>query len=173
MRMMMAGLVLVIATPAAQTPGVAQAPMQAGAQTPATACTTTVIPPELTGWTKPTGAKSGDALVVGRGALLALLPSAGVRFAVAPAKPPVAGSFSATASFDVATAGTYRVALSGPVWVDVVGGGKALASATHSHGPACSPVKKMVDFVLVPGRYALELSSAKSSSLTVLIARAS
>lgn len=158
MRRMMAGLLLAIAVPAhAQT----EAP-----------CTATVLPPELAGWADPAAAKSGDAIAIGRGAVLALQPSGAVTFAVAPAKSPAAGTFSGTVLFEVKAAGTYRVALNGPVWVDVIGGGKALASVTHGHGPACSPVRKMVDFVLTPGRYALQLSGAKTASVTVLIARA-
>lgn len=159
MRMMTAGLLLAIAAPV-------------GAQTAEPPCAATVLPPEFAGWAKPVAAKSGDAVAIDRGAVLALLPSGDVTFAVASAKPPVAGTFSGTVSFEVKTAGTYRVALSGPVWIDVIGGGKALDSARHGHGPACSPVRKMVDFVLTPGRYALQLSGAKTASVTVLVTRA-
>ncbi|MES3081389.1 hypothetical protein [Sphingomonas faeni] len=71
--------------------------------------------------------------------------------------------------FDVAKAGTYRVALGGAAWIDVVQSGKVLTSAAHAHGPACSPVKKMVDFVLPAGRYALQLSGAKTAELFVSV----
>lgn len=158
MRMMMAGLLLAIAAPV-------------GAQTVEAPCTAPMLPPELSGWAKPVAAKSGGTVAIGQGSVLALAPSDAVTFAVAPAKLPAAGTFSGTVSFAVKAAGTYRVALSGPVWVDVIGGGKALVSVTHGHGPACSPVKKMVDFALTPGRYALQLTGAKTANVTVLVAR--
>lgn len=158
MRMMIAGLLLTIATPV-------------GAQTAEAPCTAPALPPELSGWAKPVAAQSGGTVAIGQGSVLALSPSDAVTFAVAPAKPPAAGTFSGTVSFAVKSAGTYRVALSGPVWVDVIGSGKALVSVTHGHGPACSPVKKMVDFALTPGRYALQLTGAKTASVTVLVAR--
>lgn len=158
MRMMMAGFLLAIGGP---TSALAEAP-----------CTATVLPQELAGWTKRVAVKSGDTVAIGRGAVLALRPSGDVTFVVAPAKMPESDSFSGTVSFEVTVAGTYRVALDSPAWVDVVSSGKVLDSVAHGHGPACSPVRKMVDFELSPGRYALQLSGAKTASVTVLVARA-
>ena len=60
----------------------------------------------------------------------------------------------------------------GNAWVDVVRAGRALASSAHGHGPACTGIRKIVDFRLQPGRYVLQVSGGTSASVPVLIARA-
>ncbi|WP_380778714.1 hypothetical protein [Sphingomonas sp. R86520] len=128
-----------------------------------------IVSAEFAGWSKPVSVAPGGMLAIGAVKRLALKPSGGVSFEVAPAKRPATDTFSGVVRFNVAKAATYRVALAGPAWVDVVQGGKVLTSLAHAHGPACSPVKKMVDFMLPAGRYALQLSGAKTSDLAVSI----
>ncbi|HEX8555674.1 MAG TPA: homogentisate 1,2-dioxygenase, partial [Sphingomonas sp.] len=74
-------------------------------------------------------------------------------------------------TFRVASAGTYRVALDSAMWIDVVAGTAAIASTTHGHGPACSGVRKMVDFALRPGRYVIQLSGSAKPQAVVMVAR--
>ncbi len=124
---------------------------------------------EFAGWSKPASVAPGGVLPVGSVGRLALKPSAGVSFEVTPTKAPAADTFSGVVRFDVAKAGTYRVALGGAAWIDVVQSGTVLTSTAHAHGPVCSPVKKMVDFALPAGRYALQLSGAKTAELSVSI----
>jgi hypothetical protein len=140
----------------------------AAQQVAAPSCPTTVAA-EFAGWSKPASVASGGVLPIGPVGRLALKPSAGVSFEVTPAKAPAAETFSGVVRFDVAKAGTYRVALGGAAWIDVVQSGKVLTSTAHAHGPACSPIKKMVDFMLPAGRYALQLSGAKTAELPVSI----
>ena len=140
----------------------------AAQQAAASPCPTTVAA-EFAGWSKPASVAPGGVLPIGPVGRLALKPSAGVSFEVTPAKAPAAETFSGVVRFDVAKAGTYRVALGGAAWIDVVQSGKVLTSTAHAHGPVCSPVKKMVDFVLPAGRYALQLSGAKTPDLAVSI----
>ena len=73
--------------------------------------------------------------------------------------------------FQVARAGTYRVALGTSAWIDVVRAGRALPSQAHGHGPACTGIRKIVDFRLTPGRYVLQLSGTMATTLPVLIGR--
>lgn len=68
-------------------------------------------------------------------------------------------------------AGTYRVALGAPAWIDLLADGEPLASTGHGHGPACTGVAKTVDFRLQPGRYVLQLSGASQAETTVMAAR--
>jgi hypothetical protein len=82
------------------------------------------------------------------------------------------GGTAALVAFEVDHEGTYRVALSDVAWVDVYTGNEPAASIGHGHGPACSGIRKIVDFRLHPGRYSLHLSGMKSPMVRVLIARA-
>lgn len=127
------------------------------------------LPAELAAFARPVPVPSGGGLVVGKAASLALVPDA--RFLIPPAHAPSPGSYGGRAFLDVVAAGTYRVALGEGAWIDVVRNGKAISSIAHNHGPACSPVRKVVDFTLSPGRYVVQLSGAKQSYLTVLVAR--
>lgn len=163
MRMKTAGWALAVVTTMIVPAGMVHAGQAAAPPCPAT------IAAEFAGWSKPASIASASALAIGQVGRLALTPSTDAKFEVTPTKPPATGTFSGVVRFDVAKAGTYRVALGGPLWIDVVQGGKALTSVAHAHGPACSPVKKMVDFALPAGRYALQLSGAKTPDALVSI----
>lgn len=133
-----------------------------------------VIPVELAGWRTMTPVVAGDTpavIRVGQGARATLLPEAEVNYSLAPAKPGAAGTSGGVFAFEVARAGTYRVALGAGAWIDVVRGGKALASKAHAHGPDCSPVRKMVDFALAPGRYLLQIAGSPTPTLPLIVAR--
>jgi len=141
------------------------------AAAPAACPTPAPVPPALTGWARPIAVVAGGDLLVGTAASLTLQPQGAVRFAVPPARTGKADSLAGQYAFRVARAGTYRVALDAGVWVDVVAGGRAIASGAHGHGPACSGVRKMVDFRLPAGRYVLQLSGAASPAVRVMVAR--
>src|SRR3546814_15522424 len=78
---------------------------------------------------------------------------------------------AALVPIEIATAGTYRVALSEGAWVDMVRDGTSLPSVAHGHGPRCSGIHKIVDFKLAPGRYALQLSAMQTPQVRLLISR--
>jgi hypothetical protein len=136
------------------------------------------LPAGLTGWTRRaplaagTSTRSAPVIVVGHGADLRLAPAEQVTPAVAPQREPDTGETAGLALFQVARPGTYRVALGDAAWIDVVRAGRALVATAHGHGPACSGIRKMVDFRLQPGRYVLQLSGATAASLPVMIAHA-
>lgn len=131
---------------------------------------TAPLPAGLASWTKPVPLASGATLAVGTAARATLAKDAAL--AVAPEKPAPAGSFAGTFRFTVARAGTYRVSLGGPVWIDVTRGAKRMASTAHGHGEPCSAIKKKVDFTLSPGTYTLQLSGSKTALVTVAVAPA-
>jgi hypothetical protein len=107
----------------------------------------------------------GTMLKTGVPAKLMLSNRQTVAFAVAPGKPPPRGSFGGVYGFEVKREGSYRVALSGKAWIDVVRGGFAVESTAHDHGPACSGIAKIVTFALPPGRYTLQLSGANNRQI--------
>jgi hypothetical protein len=133
-----------------------------------------VIPAGLAGWRAMTPVAAGRApavIGVGRGARATLLPGDTVTYALPPARAGAAGTSGGVFAFEVARAGTYRVALGGGAWIDVVQGGTALASKAHARGPACSPVRKMVDFDLARGRYLLQVAGSPTPTLGLIVAR--
>lgn len=116
-------------------------------------------------------AAGAPMLAIGGAARLALADAAAVRFAVAPGHVPAPGSRGGMVALTVAAAGRYRVAIGAGAWVDMVGNGTALRSAAHSQGPACTGIRKLVDFDLQPGRYLLQLSGNAQPTLAVLVAK--
>jgi hypothetical protein len=135
---------------------------------PVTASCTAIAPP-------PTGLEAWSAhpaattIAIGSPATLTLSPAAGYSFALKPDRPPTPDSFALDATFSVTTAGTYRVALNGGAWIDMIHEGKVIASTAHTEGPACSGIRKIVDFPLTPGTYTVQLTGAKSAALTILV----
>jgi len=145
----------------AAAPGLAQAPACPAPAAP---------PPELAGWSRREAVAAARAtLTVGRAADLALRPTARAGWRVPPEKPGAADSFGGVATFAVARAGTYRVALDAGAWIDVLENGRPVASGAHGHGPACSGVAKMVDFTLRPGRHVLQVAGNKEAQIAVMV----
>lgn len=148
--------------------------------TPDATCATIrpAFPVGFEGWSVRTpldagaGTRSAPVLVVGRAAELRLVSFDRLTPAVTPARIAEPGSSGGMALFQVTRPGTYRVALGGPAWIDVVRAGRSLPAAAHGHGPSCTGIRKMVDFKLSPGRYILQLTGASAVTLPVMIAHA-
>lgn len=140
------------------------------APAPAPACTATAPPSAgLEAWSTISAITKGP-IAIGQGTGLQLQPVDKITLLPTPGKPPQLGSFGGVYQFNVATAGTYRVALSMAAWIDILRDGKSLESVAHTQGPACSGIRKIVDFTLAPGRYTLQLTNAKDATMRVLIA---
>ncbi|WP_082543472.1 hypothetical protein [Sphingomonas sp. Leaf339] len=114
---------------------------------------------------------AAPALPVGASRQAALPPAAQVTYRVAPANRGSVDSRGGLFAFTAPAAGRYRVALGSSAWIDVVGGGKAIDPAAHGHGPACSDVRKMVDFDLRPGRYLLQIAGSDAASLRLMVSQ--
>jgi hypothetical protein len=133
-------------------------------------CTATVAPPAgLEAWSVAPG-MTGDVIAPGKNIALTLQPIDSVTFPMSLERKPAAGTFGGVYHVTVATAGTYRVVLQNGAWIDLVRDGKSLTSVGHMEGAPCSGIRKIVDFALQPGTYALQLSSAKTKEMRILIA---
>ena len=151
----------------------ATAPAQAQdpANDPSCANVRVAIPVELTGWSQQapvaagTEAGGGATIRPGQAVLASLHPAQHLKLTPAPEK---VGPNGGTLTLVVAEAGTYRVAVGQRAWVDLIRDGKVTSSSAHGHGPKCTGIRKMVDFVLSPGNYTLQLSGSEAESVAVL-----
>ena len=137
------------------------------------------LPPAYAAWaSKSDLAAAGAAadlpkaqLVPGKAITAHLMPTRQVAYVTQPEKP--GGSVSKGGMFEVKidTAGVYRFASGSGAWVDVLKDGKVLESVNHMGGPACTGIRKMVDFPLEPGRYVLQISANADAKLPILLAK--
>ncbi len=135
------------------------------------------LPPPLAGWSasQPIVAASAPGqlgratLALGRAADAQLTPTDRLAYAARPGKPSDRASFGGMLRVTIARAGTYRVALGNAAWVDLVGGGVALASVAHGHGPACSGIRKVVDFAVKPGAYTVQIAASDAPVTRVMV----
>jgi len=144
------------------------------------ACTAVMAPTgELAAWITPVavtaagreGRSSAAPLMVGQAAQVTLLPTPEVAYPVRPDKPGGSVSYGGLLRLEVRQAGTYRIALGSGAWLDLVARGKALTSVAHGRGPACTGIRKMVDFALTPGRHTLQIAVNGEPQVTVMAVR--
>jgi hypothetical protein len=137
------------------------------------------LPPELAAWASPTplaaATKPADlakaVVTIGSRTDLALAPTPKVSFATAPNKAPAETTSSGMASFTVAAAGTYRIALGTSAWINVAKDGAFQKSVAHTHQFGCAGIRKMVDFTLTPGAYVLQIEGGRDAAAGVLITK--
>ncbi len=137
------------------------------------------LPADLASWTAQTplaaaadaASLSKAALTPGKAVTADLPQTASVHFVTQPERP--GGSVSHGGMFElrIDKAGTYVIGLGSGAWIDVLKDGKPLTSTAHSPGPACSTLRKMVDFPLQPGRYVLQISANADAKLPILLAK--
>lgn len=136
----------------------------------------TSLPAGMKGWTQPSAAQAAAsaatarALPIGKNVVATLLTTPKVTYAVVE-KPGEPTSNGGIFSFSVPTAGRYRVALGAGAWINVLKGTVPVTSVAHAHGPACSTIRKMVDFKLQPGRYLLQITGSSAATLPVMVSR--
>ena len=105
--------------------------------------------------------------------MIQLIDAAKIRFAVPLGKPVAAGDEGGLVILKIREAGTYRIALQHKAWIDVMRGGKVVASTAHAHGAPCSGIAKMVDFTLPRGVYTLQLSAAADAAIGLSVTKRS
>lgn len=148
----------------------------APAAKPAAACPTApVLPPELADWSRAASTRTiyayGDDLGADWSSLgaarteLPLHRFESLRYAVAPERKPDVFKFGAMVPIDVKKPGRLVVALDAGAWIDLVRDGVAVKSLAHGHGPACSGIRKLVEFGVTPGRYLLQIVNAPAASI--------
>lgn len=122
--------------------------------------------------------KSGATLTVppAKAIALALQPSDTVTFEVPPTGKPKGDAdktFAGLVKFEgVAEAGLYQVSLSGPGWIDVVQGGKALATEAHTGKSDCEGLRKSVRFNIGAGPFAVQLNGVPGDAIKIAVRRA-
>ncbi len=137
------------------------------------------IPAELTGWQARTplaaatdmAGLAGATIAPGKAVDLALRPTPEVRYVLRPERPGGSVSNGGMLRITIAAAGTYRVGIGSAAWLDMVRDGAALESVGHGRGPACSGIRKMVDFALQPGDYVLQLVGNGTPTMPVIVTR--
>ena len=110
-------------------------------------------------------------LSLGQSADVTLAPTPHVRYPLRPEKPGGSVSHGGLLSVSIPDAGTYRVALGTGAWIDLVRDGKAIESSGHGPGPACTGLRKMVDFSLKKGSYVLQIAANGTPTIRVMIIR--
>lgn len=134
-----------------------------------------VLPPELADWTRNTSSKTIYAYGADLGADWSPLGAArtelplhkfeSLRYGIAPERKPDVYKFGGMIPIDVKKAGRLVVALDAGAWIDLVRDGAVVKSLTHGHGPACSGIRKMVEFDVTQGRYQLQIVNAPTASI--------
>ena len=151
-------------------------PAAAFAAPAAPSCPTApVLPPELADWARDASSKTiyayGDDLGADwspLGAARTALPLhkfESLRYGVAPERKPDVHKFGGMIPIEIKKAGRLVVALDAGAWIDLVHDGAAVKSVTHGHGPACSGIRKMVEFDVTQGRYQLQIVNAPTASI--------
>ncbi|WP_420384132.1 hypothetical protein [Novosphingobium sp.] len=145
------------------------------------ACTAPgTLPAGMADWATPEAIKAAATaddlemanLLPGQAVKVRFAQTPAVTYPLRPAKPGGSVSYGGLLRLTVAAKGSYRVALDAPAWIDLVGeSNAAVDSFAHGHGPACTTVRKMVDFALEPGVYTLEISANASPDGEVMVMR--
>jgi hypothetical protein len=115
--------------------------------------------------------KSAPTIVPNRLYELQLVPQERVTFAVSPGKRNATLSANAgLATFTIPSAGSYRVSVDAPFWIDVVSNGALVAAKDFQGQHGCPPPHKIVEFDLLGTRaFILQLSNATAGSVRLTV----
>lgn len=161
-------------------PAAAGAQDMPGMATPGAKCAApATLPPALAGWTakgamtSATQASGLDAamLTPGKAVTVALHSTRDVQYVTQPEKPGGSVAHGGVLAISIAEAGTYQVSLSSGAWIDVLKDGAATMSSAHAPGPACSGIRKTVQFPMQPGRYVIQVSANADPAIDVMVSR--
>lgn len=172
MKFRIAAILMAVALPT--TSALAAPPAKQAATCPAQS----VLPPDLAGWARAASNRTiyayGPDLAaewLALGAARTSLPLhrfESLRYWIAPERTPDVHKFGGMVPIEVDKPGRLFVALDGGAWIDLVRDGVVVASAAHGHGPACSGIRKMVEFDVTPGRYLLQIVNAPTASIDAM-----
>lgn len=116
-------------------------------------------------------AKSAPVIVPNRLYALRLASQAQVAFAAAPGKRvPRDAAYAGLATLKIPAAGSYRISIDLPLWIDVVSNGALLPPQDFQGQRACSAPHKIVEFELTAAqRFLLQFSSALNDRVLLTI----
>jgi hypothetical protein len=148
-------------------------------QAPPKCASVAAPPPALSGWSSKqdlaAAAKEDSvasaALTVNHAAAVALHPTREVNFITQPDKPGGSVAHGGLLGVSIASAGTYQINLSSGAWIDLVRDGKSVLSTAHAPGPACTGIRKTVQFPLQQGRYVLQISANADPAIDVMVSQ--
>jgi hypothetical protein len=101
---------------------------------------------------------------------LHLLPQDRVSFAAAPRTQPPVGAKAGIATFKIPAAGSYRVSVDAPFWIDVLSNGARVVAKDYQGQHGCSAPNKIVEFDLRGSRpFVLQLSNATAGSVRLTV----
>ena len=133
------------------------------------------LPGELAGWSRDASGKTiyayGDDLSADwspLGAARTALPLhrfESLRYGGATGQRPDVHKFGGMIPIETKRRGRLIVALDAGAWIDLVQGGAVVKSVAHGHGPACSGIRKMVEYDVTQGRYLLQIVNAPTASI--------
>jgi hypothetical protein len=93
-----------------------------------------------------------------------------VAFAATPKKQAAAGAFAGLATLKIPAAGTYRIAIDLPFWIDVVSNGSFVSAKDFEGQHNCSAPHKIVEFELGGAEsFLLQFSNGESGSVLVTV----
>jgi hypothetical protein len=102
-----------------------------------------------------------------------LKPVAGIEFVQVPRKAPPADTQAGLLKLNVPKAGSYRISLELPIWVDLATDGKLLAPVDYQEQRSCDAPHKIVVYELVgPKSYLLQLSGTRGTAVRVAVTAA-
>jgi hypothetical protein len=139
------------------------------------------LPPAFAAWAKPpTPAQAGATSSATRPVLepeqplaLRLWPAAAVQLPHPPGQVRKADdAHSGLVSVAVPADGSWRIAASGPVWIDVIGPAGPVASTGHGRMAPCTSIRKVVTFPLPAGNWLVQLSGNPGPDLRLMLSRA-
>lgn len=139
------------------------------------------LPPAFSAWAKPpaVGDAAADAaapraeLLPDQPIALRLRPTAEVVFVHQPGQMrKVDNAHAGLVSVRVPAAGTWRIAASGPVWIDLIGPAGPVASTGHGRMAPCTSLRKVVEFPLPAGRWLVQLNGNPGPQLRLMLSRA-
>ncbi len=115
--------------------------------------------------------KSAPLIVPNRLYELHLSAQDQVTFAALPGKQTAAdGTYAGIAQLKIPAAGSYRVSIDTPFWIDVVWDGTLLAAQDYQGQRGCAAPHKIVEFYFAAGgTFALQLSGAPSEFVLVSV----
>lgn len=178
-------LLLALAIAASPVAVQAQSPAPAPAmkgERPACAITSDdSLPAPLSAWkTRTDLAAAGKAselknaaLPIGKAVNGQLKRTPDVKFTVLPEKPGGSVSYGGMYQLVIKEAGAYQISLGSGAWIDVFSGKTVLQSSAHAPGPACTTLRKTVQFPLKAQTYTVQLSGNGDPVLPVMVTRVS